>query len=99
MSTGIDRYLAFERHRRALKLDPDPDLVVFAAGFNEEEGYEKTETLACAQKEVSRRWSRPTTGWRSAPSPRCDGMDFDCPRDISVTGYNDMPLVDRLSPP
>jgi LacI family transcriptional regulator len=23
---------------------------------------------------------------------------LDCPRDVSVTGYNDMPLVDRLSP-
>ncbi|NND49067.1 MAG: substrate-binding domain-containing protein [Rhizobiales bacterium] len=24
---------------------------------------------------------------------------FDCPRDISVTGFNDMPFVDRIDPP
>jgi LacI family transcriptional regulator len=24
---------------------------------------------------------------------------FSCPDDISVTGFNDMPFVDRLSPP
>ena len=25
-------------------------------------------------------------------------MACDCPEDVSVTGYNDMPLADRLSP-
>ena len=43
--------------------------------------------------------SAPTTAWRSAPSTRSAGAGRDCPSDVSVTGYNDMPLVDRLSPP
>ena len=97
ISTGIDRYLAFERHRRALKLDPDADLVVFAAGFNEEEGYEKTKSLLARKRKF--------TALVAANDRLAIGAiaalrrhDFDCPRDISVTGYNDMPLVDRLSP-
>jgi len=97
MSTGIDRLRAFERHRRALKLDADPDLVVVAAGFNEEEGDAKTEELLERKKKFTALVAandRLAIG--AVAALRRSGRD--CPRDVSVTGYNDMPLVDRLSP-
>jgi LacI family transcriptional regulator len=97
MSTGIERYQAFEHHRRALKLDGDPGLVVFATGFNEEEGDAKTETLLARRKDFTALVAandRLAIG--AIAALRRHGLD--CPRDISVTGYNDMPLVDRLSP-
>ena len=45
MSTGVERYRAFETHRQALALDADPALVAFAAAFNEDEGLATTEEL------------------------------------------------------
>ncbi len=97
MSTGVARYQAFERHRRAFKLDDDPTLVAFAAGFNEEEGYAQTETIwkrrsdftaiVCANDRLA---------IGAIAALREHGLE--CPHDVSVTGYNDMPLVDRLSP-
>ncbi len=98
MSTGVDRYRAFERHRRALALDDDPALVVFAAGFNEEEGDAKTEVLLRRRKRFTALVAandRLAIG--AITALRRHGLD--CPRDVAVTGYNDMPLVDRLSPP
>ncbi len=97
MSTGVDRYQAFERHRRALKLDNDPGLVVFASGFNEEEGDAKTEGLLRGrQRFTALVAANDRLAIGAIAALRRNGLD--CPRDISVTGYNDMPLVDRLSP-
>lgn len=97
MSTGVDRYNAFETHRRALSLDPNPRLVAFSTAFNEEEGFARTEELlhrrdgftaiVCANDRLA-------VG--AIEALRTNGLD--CPQDISVSGYNDMPLVDRLSP-
>ena len=38
------------------------------------------------------------TGLPSARSPALRRHGIDCPRDVSVTGFNDMALADRLSP-
>lgn len=97
MSTGVERYVAFERHRRELGLDNDPSLVVFATGFNEEEGWAKTEDLLGPGVEFTALVAandRLAIG--ALDALRRHGLD--CPYDVSVTGYNDMPLVDRLSP-
>ncbi len=98
MSTGIERYRAFERHRATLGLDGDPALIAFATGFNEEEGEARTEellerradftALVCANDRLA---------IGAIAALRRHGLDS--PGDVSVTGYNDMPLVDRLSPP
>lgn len=98
MSTGVQRYRAFERHRATLGLDRDPALVAFANGFNEEEGEARAEellarrpgftALVCANDRLA---------IGAIAALRRNGLDS--PRDVSVTGYNDMPLVDRLSPP
>src|SRR5207244_9373052 len=71
--------------------------VAFAAAFNEDEGSARTEELinrravftaiVCANDRLA---------IGAIAALRRHGLD--CPRDVSVTGYNDMPLVDRLSP-
>ncbi len=97
MSTGVERYRAFERHRHALGLDGDPALVAFASGFYEEQGIQHTEELLSRQAGFTALVAandRLAIG--AIAALRSHGLD--CPRDISVTGYNDMPLVDRLSP-
>jgi LacI family transcriptional regulator, galactose operon repressor len=98
LSTGEERYRAFESNRRALGIDGDPNLVAFAASFNEDEG------VACTEELLRRR-----TGFTAIVCANdrlaigaiaaLRGHGLDCPGDVSVTGYNDMPLVDRLSPP
>lgn len=97
MSTGVERYQAFERHRRALGVDDDPALVVIASGFNEEAGMAMTQELfnrSVGFTALVAANDRLAIG--AIDALRMHGLD--CPRDVSVTGYNDMPLVDRLSP-
>jgi LacI family transcriptional regulator, galactose operon repressor len=98
LSTGEERYRAFESNCRALGIEGDPNLVAFAASFNEDEGLARTEELlrrrtdftaiVCANDRLAIGAIEALRGHR-----------LDCPGDVSVTGYNDMPLVDRLSPP
>jgi LacI family transcriptional regulator len=97
ISTGVGRYRAFNAHRRALKLDRDKALVAFARGFNEEEGFARTEALlerGLGFTALVSANDRLAIG--AVAALRAHGLD--CPRDVSVTGFNDMPLVDRLSP-
>ena len=43
-------------------------------------------------------WRR-TTCSRSAPTRPCARPACDCPQDVSVVGFNDMPFADRFAPP
>lgn len=98
LSTGRERLLAFNKHRRAFGLDTDPALVVVAAAFNETAGERSAEELlgrgvrftaiACSNDRLA-------IGAIAALNKH----GLVCPRDVSVTGYNDMPMVDRLAPP
>jgi LacI family transcriptional regulator len=98
LSTSEARYRALVRHHAVLGLDSDTKLVAFAEAFNEAEGEHCAATLletnpnftaiACANDRLA-------VGALTALRRR----GLDCPGDISVTGYNDMPMVDRLSPP
>jgi LacI family transcriptional regulator len=97
MSTGVERYQAFERHRRSLGFDTAASLVAFASAFNEDEGLARTEDLLHARAGFTAivcANDRLAVG--AIAALRRHGLE--CPADISVTGYNDMPLVDRLSP-
>ncbi len=97
LSTGAGRYRAFEAYRGRFGLDPNSALVVFAAGFNEQEGEAGVEELlrrgigftaiVCSNDRLA---------IGAIAALRRNGRE--CPSDVSVTGYNDMPLVDRLSP-
>jgi LacI family transcriptional regulator len=98
LSTGEQRYRAFERHRAAMRLDCDDALVAFAQAFNEAEGER------CADELLSRGGaftaivcSNDRLAIGALAALRRKGLA--CPEQVSVTGYNDMPLLDRLFPP
>ena len=97
LSTGVERYRAFEVHRRAMLLAPDPALVVFTETFNESEGERGADELLRRDVPFSAIvCSNDRLAVGAIAGLRRRGLD--CPRDLSITGYNDMPLVDRLSP-
>jgi LacI family transcriptional regulator len=98
ISTGHNRYSAYVRHSEALGLRKHCSLVSFARAFNELEGERCAEELLVARQ--------PFTAVVCANDRLAIGAiatfrrhGLDCPRDVSITGFNDMPLVDRLSPP
>ena len=92
------RYRAFERHRAALGLDADPALVAFAHTFNEAEGERCTEALLAGGRAFTAIvCSNDRLAIGAIAALRRRGLA--CPDDVSVTGYNDMPMVDRLFPP
>lgn len=98
VSTGYNRYSSFVHHSEALGLGLKKPVVAFSRAFNEMEGERCAEELLVA--------GEPFTAVVCANDRLAVGAitafrrhGIDCPRDVSVTGFNDMPLVDRLSPP
>jgi LacI family transcriptional regulator len=97
-STGLVRARAFRYAIRDHGLEDDPSLVVECAHWNEADG-------AVAMRELLDRGSRFTAvvagndlialGCYDVFSER----GISCPADISVVGFNDMPFIDKLSPP
>lgn len=97
VSTGFNRYNAFLRHRDIAGLRASPAIVSFAKSFNEMEGERCAEELLAAGQRFSAvvcANDRIAIGAISAFRRH----DIACPADVSVTGFNDMPLADRLSP-
>ncbi len=97
LSTGEARYRAFRQHRDALGLNRDGGLVAFAQTFNEAEGERCTEALLAGGRAFTAivcSNDRLAIGAISALRRHA----LSCPEDVSVTGYNDMPMADRLSP-
>jgi len=97
VSTGANRYRAYLRHRDRAGLGGGAPLVAFAKAFNEMEGERCAEELLAS--------GRPFTAVLCANDRLAIGAitalrrhRIDCPDRISVTGFNDMPLADRLSP-
>lgn len=98
LSTGHLRNRGFRQAMRRAGLTPDNDLIVLADSFSEEPG-----RAACAQL-IAR--DKPFTAIVAANDLLALGC-FDaiadagirCPRDVSITGFNDMPFLNRLNPP
>jgi LacI family transcriptional regulator len=97
LSTGYRRYRSFTLHRKLLGIGKGKPNAVFANAFNETEGER------CAEELLARR--HPFTALVCANDRLAVGAiaalrrhGLRCPDDVSVTGYNDMPLADRLSP-
>lgn len=98
VSTGFNRYSSFVRHSEQLGLAPKPSLVSFARTFNEMEGERCAEELLVAgQRFTAVVCANDRLAVGAITALRRHGID--CPRDVSITGFNDMALVDRLSPP
>jgi LacI family transcriptional regulator len=98
ISTGFKRYASFVRHGDALGLAGTDLPVSFARAFNEMEGERCAEELLAT--------GRPFTALVCANDRLAIGAitgfrrhQIDCPKDISITGFNDMILADRIFPP
>ena len=86
-------------HRRALGLDGDSGADSRSPpASTKRKATRRTEEILGRRAGVHRHRlrQRPARDRRDRGAPR--GMGSTAQRDISVTGYNDMPLVDRLSP-
>ena len=98
ISTAKGRHDGFERHRRRLGLDADPALVVLAGALTESEG-ERCAGLLLEQVRgitaIAAANDRLAVGLLGV----LKGRGIACPHEMSLTGYNDMPIVDRLEPP
>jgi LacI family transcriptional regulator len=98
-STGYNRHASYLRHYRELGLDTTTrPLIVPAREFNELEGERCAEELLVL--------GRPFTAVVCANDRLAVGAitafrrhGLHCPQDVSITGFNDMPLADRLQPP
>jgi len=98
VSTGFMRYDAFQRYRKLLGLAAADGLVAFARTFSGEEGERCAEELLAA----GRRFTAVVCAndqLAIGAIAACQRRGLSCPDDISVTGFNDIPLVDRLQPP
>ncbi len=98
LSTGLARRKAFESSIKAVGLELKPERIVEAKRFSEVEG------KRCAHELLDRNPDLTAIvggndllalGAITAMAER----GLACPKDISVTGFNDMPFVDRLAPP
>ena len=97
-STGQTRLRAYRQAVLDLGLDADPDLVVIAEAWTEEQG-------SLAMTELIER----DTGFTAVIAGNdlialgCYDVMYDrglrCPEDVSVVGFNDMPFLDKLRPP
>lgn len=97
-TTGHDRYLAFKKLLRARQFESHADLIMNCKAFTEAEGHRGFLSIL--------RKGRGFTAVVAANDLLALGcydalLEFglECPTDISVTGFNDMPFMDRLSPP
>ena len=97
LSTGFRRYRAFELQRKRLGVGRAKANAIFAHAFNEPEGERcAEELLARGQRFTALVCANDRLAVGAIAALRRHGLR--CPEDVSVTGYNDMPLADRLSP-
>ena len=98
LSTGRDRYEAFLKVAKKLKLENFESLIVEAKYYNEAEGARCTQELLDRSNEFTAIISANDLLAIGA-SASLKEFGIRCPEDVSVTGFNDMPFVDRLNPP
>jgi LacI family transcriptional regulator len=98
LSTGYRRFRAFEAQRKIVGLARSKPNAAFATTFNESEGERCAEALlARGQAFTAVVCANDRLAVGAIAALRRHGLA--CPDDVSVTGYNDMPLADRLQPP
>lgn len=97
-STGLGRRRAFDHWRAKLGLDRSPDLVVEADTFQTEPGFRAALRLLTLDPHptalIAANDLLALGCYRAAAE-----MGLEVPGDVSVIGYNDMPLVDLMHPP
>jgi LacI family transcriptional regulator len=98
VSTGFSRYRGFLSAMDAHGLEADPDLIITAKAFSIEEG------LRCTRALLERRSGcAAVAAGNDMLAIGCfaalEEAGLNCPADLSVVGFNDMPFMDRLRPP
>ncbi|MCD6013943.1 MAG: transcriptional regulator, LacI family [Solirubrobacterales bacterium] len=98
LSTGHLRHDGFIEAMRAAGIDPDPELVLVGTAFIESEGERLCNELLDRELEVTA-----IVAGNDLMAVGCYDVfverGIDCPGEISVVGYNDMPFVGWFSPP
>ncbi len=97
-STGVNRLRGFKDGMAAHGLEVIEDLIAYAGRYTVEEGTRCTRELLAADggfTAVAAANDMLAVGCYAA----LDELGLQCPDDISVIGFNDMPFIDRLRPP
>jgi LacI family transcriptional regulator len=97
-STGVSRLRGFREGMAAHGLEVHEDLIAYAARYTVEEGTRCARELLAVQggfTAVAAANDMLAVGCYAA----LDEVGLQCPDDISVIGFNDMPFIDRLRPP
>ena len=97
-STGHDRFLAFKRLSKDGRFKSPSDLILNCKAFTEAEGHRGF--LSILNK--GRKFTAVVAANDLLALGCYDAMaelGLSCPEDISVTGFNDMPFMNRLTPP
>jgi LacI family transcriptional regulator len=97
-STGMSRLRGFRDGMATHSLTLDEDLITYATRYTVEEGARCCRELLARAGDftaVAAANDMLAVGCYSA----LDERSLQCPEDISVIGFNDMPFIDRLRPP
>lgn len=97
-STGYMRHQGFLKGMRVKEQEADPELIRFGTTFSEEEGHRVTAELL----DTGRKITAIVTANDLMALGCYDALEergIVCPDRISVTGYNDMPFIDKFKPP
>ncbi|WP_338664584.1 LacI family DNA-binding transcriptional regulator [Pararoseomonas sp. SCSIO 73927] len=98
LSTGLLRSEGFERALRAQGMTPDPALQETTAAYTREEGDRAAARLIARRPDLTAlTCANDLLALGAYDACRRAGLRI--PRDISVTGHNDMPMVDLIEPP
>jgi LacI family transcriptional regulator len=97
-STGVGRLRGFRDGMASAGLEVDEDLIAYAARYTVEEGTRCGRELLAAHGDITA-----VAAANDMLAVGCyaaiDDAGRQCPGDISVIGFNDMPFIDRLRPP
>lgn len=97
LSTGQLRLEAFKQAMADFKLPDPPELITDTARFDEQEGRSGTRRLLSAgTKFTAIVCANDRLALGAISMLRSAGLS--CPKDISVTGFNDMPFLDMIDP-
>lgn len=97
LSTGQLRLAAFRRAAEDLDAEVDEDLIVTATRFDEQEGARCLgELLASGKTFTAVLCANDRLALGAIEALRERGID--CPLQVSVTGFNDMPFLDLIRP-
>lgn len=97
LSTGQLRLAAFHMAANSMSIEVDPSLVVTAIRFDEHEGARCVrELLSAGRNFTAILCANDRLALGAIDELREHGID--CPREVSVTGFNDMPFLELIRP-